>query len=671
MNISQLQQTFCPNNSEKKVDVNHSFNLSLLTTPVKDKFIRQVVSFGSSDVSINKASAAPKVDFSDVPPSQRKWWKEAVVYQIYPMSFKDTDGNGTGDIKGITQKLDYLQKLGINTLWLNPIYSSPEADNGYDISDYKGINPKYGTMQDMEKLIKEAHDRKMHIIMDVVFNHTSDEHPWFKAASDPNHPEHKKYKDYYTWADPKEGTKTLAKPQGEVPNGWESVFKGPAWAYNDRMGKYYFHLFHKKQPDLNWKNPEVRKSVDDITNFWVKKGIDGFRMDVIDHVGMNKPYFDPKKEKFIDTSRLNGYLKNLHKNALSHPLNPEKELMTVGECPCTNLDRIPFVVGDDKLSMIFNFDHIAIGDENGTKWTTKKPSLADLRSVITKWQKGTEEKGLWNSNFFMNHDQPRAVSQYGNDSTEEFRKDSSKMLATLNLTLKGTPYVYMGEEIGMTNVRFDDIREYKDVETKNIFIETIRNAKRKAEKEAKEQGLPASEVKKRSHNAALEAKNKVMDAIKAKGRDNSRTPMQWDASEKAGFTTGTPWIEINKNHSLNSKYSPINVVNSEKDSDSILYYYQKMIQVRKENPVLVYGKFNIFTPDDKQVFAYTRTLGNKKALVVLNYSDKSANFSTKENNLNLKDSKLLISNNTIANENDKESINLKPYEARVYLCKIT
>ncbi|MFA6989162.1 MAG: alpha-glucosidase [Candidatus Gastranaerophilaceae bacterium] len=655
----------------------------------------------NSKISFTSAIApASKVDFSSVSPSERKWWKETIVYQVYPQSFKDTDGNGIGDIKGITQKLDYLQNLGVDTLWLNPVYFSPEADNGYDISDYKKINPKYGTMEDMEELLKKVHDKKMHLIMDLVVNHTSDEHEWFKAASDPSHPDHKKYKDYYIWADPK--NPTPENPKGEVPNRWESHFKGSAWAYNEKMGKYYFHLFHQKQPDLNWKNPHVRKDVKDITQFWLEKGIDGFRMDVIDLIGMKKPDLNPKTKPlfgiiqhpifeeivarmkdtslplyklaplFIDHPRLDGYLKELmRKNDKFHPYNPENEIMTVGESPLTPLRRLQHVVGEDKLSMIFNFDLVTLDCENNTQWSTKKPSLADMRKVITKWQKGAEEKGLWNSIFDGNHDQPRAVSRFGNDSTEEFRKSSAKMLATLDLTLRGTPYIFMGEEIGMTNAKFDNIKDYRDVETDNIYKETVKNAKINAQKEAKTHNLSEAQTKTLIQKSVLKAEKEIMEKIKAKSRDNSRTPMQWDSSEKAGFTTGTPWININKNHSPNIKYSPINVEDEKKDSGSILNYYKKMIQVRKENPALVYGKFDILAPKNKQILAYTRTLGNQKALVVLNYSAEPAKFLTKANHINMADSKLLINNNPEMPEDKMENMSLKPYEARVYLLKTT
>ncbi|OGI18543.1 MAG: hypothetical protein A2287_06475 [Candidatus Melainabacteria bacterium RIFOXYA12_FULL_32_12] len=547
------------------------------------------------------------------------------------MSFKDTDGNGTGDIKGITENLDYLKDLGVNSLWLNPIYTSPEKDNGYDISDYKGINPKYGSMKDMEELIQEDHKRDLHIIMDLVVNHSSDQLSWFKAARDPNHPEHKKYKDYYIWAPPAKN--------GEVPNNWVSDFAGSAWTKNYKTNEYYFHTFLPEQPELNWRNPKVREAVNDILSFWLKKGIDGFRMDVIDHVGVNKPFRKPNKS-FVDFDRLESYIKGMGK-VLYDPniiCNKEKEIMTVGETPATDISNISKVIGPNKLNMVFNFDMVNTDSNpnNGSKWTDRKPELKDIKTVFTKWQSALEKEVDWYSIFLMNHDQPRALSRFGNDSTEEFREASAKMLATMLFSLKGTPYMYMGEEIGMTNPRFDNINDYKDVETHNHY------------KEVKEK-MPEQEI---------------MAGIKAKSRDNARTPMQWNNSMNAGFTTGTPWINLNPN------YTAINVEAARKDPNSIYNYFKNMIKLRKDNPVLIYGKYDLIAKDNEKVYSYTRTLGKEKILVVLNFSEKNTEFSlekysTNENKINMSGAKLLIGNYSDSSQ-DKKDLLLKPYEARVY-----
>lgn len=656
-----------------------------------------------------------KIDYSSVPPSKRKWWKEAVVYQIYPKSFKDTDGDGTGDIKGIIQKLDYLKGLGVDTLWLTPVSESPEVDNGYDISNYRKINPRYGSMKDMEELIDKAHEKNMHVLVDMVFNHTSDKHRWFEASADPNHPEHEKYKDYYIWADPE--NPTPEDPKGNPPDPMKSFFEMPAWTYNEKRGQYYFHLFYREQPSLNWKNPEVRKDIKKVANFWLKKKVDGFRMDVIDMIGLRKPDYNTEPQtlsgkifqaiikndlliqlgnklketalplthaasSFVNFPRLDKHLKELmEENKDFKPHNPEGEIMTVGETPITSLSKLPYVVGNDKLNMTFNFDLVKLGMENNSIWTTRRMPIDGIKRIITKWQRGTEKDGLWYSIYTGNHDQPRTVSQFGNDSTEEFRKSSAKMLATMNLTLRGTPFIFQGEELGMPNARFDSIEGYRDKDTHNVYSTTLKEAAQEAKNSISGQGLMEKEFESFVKSAEKEAKNDIWKKIQEKSRDNSRTPMQWDSSGKAGFTTGKPWIGFVKDQSANKKYAPMDVVSETARPDSVLNYYKKMIKIRKENPVLIYGEYdrlkqnrsivskfvNFLNPERDRIFAYTRTLKDKKALIVLNYSDKPNTFSMTDYNINSRNLKLLINSNPTPERDENNSMNLKPYEARVYL----
>jgi oligo-1,6-glucosidase len=555
-----------------------------------------------------------------VPIEERKWWKEGVVYQIYPKSFYDTDGDGIGDIKGIIKKLDHLKDLGVDIIWLNPVYKSPDDDNGYDISDYQAIQKELGTMKDWDLLVSEMHKRGMKLVMDLVVNHTSDEHKWFvESKQSKDNPK----RDFYIWAPP--------AADGGPPTNWMSAFGGPAWEFDDKTGEYYLHLFSKKQPDLNWKNPQVRQEVYDMMNWWLDKGADGFRMDVINFINKKdeiKDVANPYDQtSMIKGPHLNTYLKEMHQKALAG-----RDIMTVGECPGITLEEARKVVGKDskELNMVFNFDHVGLdSDENG-KWTTKRTELNDLKEVINKWQKGLEDSG-WNSIYLMNHDQPRAVSRFGNDAPE-FRKPSAKMLATMVMTLQGTPYVYMGEEIGMTNIKFDSIKDYRDIETLNYY------------KEAKAKGM---------------AEKDILQRIHAKSRDNSRTPMQWNNEKNAGFSKGTPWIKVNPN------YTQINVEKAKNDPDSIYHYMKELIKLRKESPVLVYGKFDMLADDDPNIFAYTRTLGKEKMLVVLNFSDK-ANQLDLPSNVDMSKATMVMDNYKNSNAIAGSQLELKPYEARVY-----
>ena len=498
----------------------------------------------------------------------KAWWKEGVVYQIYPRSFKDSNGDGIGDIKGIIEKLDYIKELGADIIWLCPIYKSPNDDNGYDVSDYMNIMDEFGTMQDFDKMLKEIHSRGLKLVMDLVVNHTSDEHKWFiESKSSINNP----YRDYYIW---KDGNDKMA------PNNWASFFSGPAWKYDDLTGQYYLHLFSEKQPDLNWENEKVRNEVYDMMNYWFKKGIDGFRMDVINLISKTPGLPDGKKNEnelygngyplFANGPRIHEFLQEMNKKVLSN-----YDIFTVGEAPGVDPETAKLYVDDDRneLNMIFQFELMDI-DSGTDKWDLKPWKLTTFKDIMYKWYDSLKEKG-WNSLFLNNHDQPRMVSRFGND--KEYRVESAKMLATFLHTWQGTPYIYQGEEIGMTNVRFEDLSDYKDIEIINMY------------KEKSQQGI---------------SKEAIMNSIFAKGRDNARTPMQWDSSEGAGFTKGKPWIKINPN------YNNINVEDSLKDTNSIFYYYQKLIKLRKEHEVIVYGDVNLLLRDDENIFAYTRSYGD-------------------------------------------------------------
>lgn len=538
---------------------------------------------------------------------ERQWWHSSVVYQIYPRSFKDSNGDGIGDINGIREKLDYLKELGIDVIWLSPVYKSPNDDNGYDISDYYDIMDEFGTMEDMDNLLKEANERGIKILMDLVVNHTSDEHKWFIEAKKSKDNE---YRDYYIWRD---------SVDGNEPNDLGSTFSGSAWQYDETTGQYYLHLFSKKQPDLNWENGKVRNEVYKMMNFWVDKGIGGFRMDVIDLIGKV-----PDEMITGNGPKLHEYLQEMNKAALEG-----KDLLTVGETWGATPDVAKLYSNPERkeLSMVFQFEHIGLDQiEAKEKWDVKSLELLDLKKVLSKWQTELEGQG-WNSLFWNNHDLPRIVSRWGND--KEYRIESAKMLATLLHGMKGTPYIYQGEELGMTNVRFDDINDYNDIESLNMYKDRL--------------------SKGYSHN-------EIMESIYAKGRDNARTPMQWDDSENAGFTTGTPWLAVNKN------YDKINAKQCLQDENSIFNHYKKLIDIRKNNDTIIYGDYKLLCEDDENIFAYVRELNGDKILVVCNFYDKDVEFKF-EGDFNY--SKVLLSN---YNDSSKmiEKLKLRPYEAVMY-----
>ena len=552
---------------------------------------------------------------------EKRWWRESVVYQIYPRSFCDSNGDGIGDLNGITSKFDYLKELGIDVIWLSPVYKSPNDDNGYDISDYQAIMDEFGTMEDFDRMLAAAHERGIKIMMDLVVNHTSDEHKWFiesrKSTDNP-------YRDYYIWRP--------AKEDGSLPNNWGSCFSGPAWEYDKTTDMYFLHLFSKKQPDLNWDNPVVRQEVFDMMNWWLDKGIDGFRMDVISLISKRPGLPD-------GTLGLNGYatfdiaangphvheyLQEMRQKALNNA-----DTITVGECAGVTLEEAKkYARSDEKeLNMVFQFEHMDVdGDEKAGKWTTRKMDLRDMKEILTRWQKGLQDVA-WNSLYWENHDQPRSVSRFGNDS-DEYREISAKMLATCLHMMQGTPYVYQGEELGMTNCPFNTLENFRDLESINAFHELTEQGKKTEEE--------------------------MMAAISYKGRDNARTPMQWDDSTYAGFSTAQPWIMVNPN------YTKINAKDQVNREDSVFKYYQKLISLRHNSDLIVYGTYDLLLADDPDIYAYTRTLDDDKLIVYCNFSDNTREVELPEEFTN---GKILISNYNDAAVNTK--ITLRPYEAIV------
>ena len=506
-----------------------------------------------------------------------EWWKNAVIYQIYPRSFMDSNGDGIGDIPGIEKKLDYLASLGIDVIWLSPVYKSPNVDNGYDISDYRDIQDEFGTLADMERLIDKIHEKGMKILMDLVVNHTSDQHPWFiEARSSKNNPK----RDYYIWADP--------KPDGSLPNNWESHFSGSVWQFDEKTGQYYLHIFSAGQPDLNWENPSVRKEVKDIALFWLDKGVDGFRMDVINFI--SKVPGLPSVPGATGLVRGNMFYMNGPKvHEYLHELNQDVfskyDIMTVGETPSVTPEIAHQYVDEDRgeLSMVFQFEHINT-DIKGTRWQIKPWSIKEFKGIISKWQKAIGDKG-WNSIYLSNHDQPRSVSRYGND--DKYLLESAKMLCTMNMTLRGTPYVYQGEELGMTNVRFDDISSYQDVESLGMY---------------EDYGKKGVSVHDR------------MELVYYRGRDSARTPMQWDSSENAGFSHARPWLAVNPN------YTWLNAENEMDNPDSIFSFYKNMIAFRRKHPVIIDGSFKEYFEDHDRLFAYMRENDDERLFTMLNFS---------------------------------------------------
>jgi oligo-1,6-glucosidase len=557
----------------------------------------------------------------------KAWWKECVVYQIYPRSFYDSNGDGIGDLRGILQKLDYLKELGVDVVWLCPVYKSPNDDNGYDISNYQDIMDEFGTLADWEELLAGMHKRGIRLVMDLVVNHTSDEHPWFQESrKSKNNP----YRDFYIWRPAKDG---------HEPNNWRSFFSGSAWQYDEQTGEYYLHLFTKKQPDLNWENPNVREEVFRMMDWWLQKGIDGFRMDVInmlskvpglpDAPAVNNDRYQFGGQYFINGPRLMEFLTEMKQKVLSR-----YDILTVGETGLVTTQDAINITGEETgaLKMLFQFDHMDLDAvKAGDPRRSVRPwRLRDLKGVMTRWQKDLEGRA-WNSIFLSNHDQPRALSRFGDDG--RYRVESAKLLATFTHMLQGTPYIYQGEEIGMTNVAFESIEDYRDVETLNMYKELV-----------KEKGVDPKEV---------------LRIIHAKSRDNSRTPIQWDASKQAGFTTGTPWIRVNPN------YKAINVADALADPNSIFHYYKKLIQLRKENPVIVYGTYDLILDSHEEIYAFTRTLEEDRLLVILNFSRNSPVFYLPEN-ISYSGVELLISNYNVDIDENFRQITLRPFEARVY-----
>lgn len=527
----------------------------------------------------------------------KTWWKEAVAYQIYPRSFKDSNDDGIGDIEGIISKLDYLKDLGIDIIWICPMYKSPNDDNGYDISDYKAIIDEFGTMEDFDKLLQKVHEKGMKLIIDLVINHTSDEHKWFiESRSSKDNPK----RDFYIWRDGKDG---------KEPNNWESIFKGSAWEYDYNTEQYFLHLFSKKQPDLNWENENVRKELYKMINWWLDKGIDGFRVDAISHIKKEKGLKDipnpknldyvPSFEKHMNVEGIHKYLKELKENTFD-----KYDIITVGEANGVNISQAPQWVGekDGKFNMIFQFEHLDLWDVDHKEQSTIKK----LKEVLSKWQEGLEGVG-WNALFIENHDIQRVVSTLGDD--KNFWEESSKALALMYFMQKGTPFIYQGQEIGMTNVKFEDIEDYNDIKTINIYKEKIKK------------GIP---------------KDQALKYVWETSRDNSRTPMQWDTTENAGFSKEKPWMKINSN------YVDINVREQENNLNSILNFYKKIIRVKKENEALIYGKYNLILAHHEQIYAYTRTLGNEKFIVIANLTNNEVKYTYKREKLNYKG--LIISN---------------------------
>lgn len=568
---------------------------------------------------------------------QKRWWKESVVYQIYPRSFKDSNGDGVGDLRGIIKKLDYVQKLGVDVVWLCPVYQSPNDDNGYDISDYYDINNEFGTLSDWEELLAGLHDRGIKLMMDLVVNHTSDEHSWFvEARKSKDNP----YRDYYIWRSGKEGRE---------PNNWASFFGGSAWQYDEATDEYYLHLFSRKQPDLNWENPKLRAEIYTMMHWWLRKGIDGFRMDVINVISkvpglpdapvVTSDRYQFGGQYFVNGPRLHEFLSEMKQEVLSH-----YDIVTVGETPMLTTEHGIALTHEETghLNMLFQFEHMVIDEDPNSALPHRSVQpwrLHDLKQVMTRWQKDLERKG-WNSQYLTNHDTPRAVSRFGDDS--QYRVESAKLLATFLHLLHGTPYVYQGEEIGMTNVRFESIEDYQDIETRTVYHELV-----------EEKGI---------------APDAAMEIIYARSRDNSRTPMQWDGTLYAGFTTGTPWLKVNPN------YREINVQQALTDPNSIFAYYQQLIRLRKAHPVIVYGTYDLILESHEQVYAFTRTLKDERLLVLLNFTQDTPVL-TLPDEVSFDSQELLISNygmNNVMDNNEAEGreeirqLTLRPFEARVY-----
>lgn len=545
---------------------------------------------------------------------KKAWWKESVVYQIYPRSFCDSNGDGIGDLRGIIGKLDYLKRLGVDILWLSPIYQSPNDDNGYDISDYQAIMKDFGTLEDFTELLEEAHKRNLRIIMDLVVNHTSDEHVWF-AESRKGNP---RYRDYYIW---KEGK------NGNPPNNWGSWFSGPAWEYDEQRGMYYLHIFSKKQPDLNWENDKVRREVYDMMLWWLDKGVDGFRMDVISMISKRQDFSDGEllAGGYGDLTpfcahgpRVHEYLQEMNREVLS-----KYDIMTVGEASCVTLEEAKKYAGEDRgeLDTVFQFEHMELGNGAYGKWSDAPVRLTELKAVFDKWERGLDGIG-WNTLFWSNHDQPRAVSRFGDDG--RYWELSAKMLGTCLHMMKGTPYIYQGEELGMLNAGFTELSQYRDLESINAYHELV-----------EENGMP---------------KEQMLRYLQKRSRDNARTPMQWDDSAYGGFSSCEPWIGVNPNYRYINAKAQIN------DPTSIYNYYQQLIKLRHEREIIVYGDFEVLLPESEELFAYRRSNAGEELLVVCNFTDRKLELPLDT----MKYKRLL------GNYRDTLWTELRPYEAVVF-----
>lgn len=554
---------------------------------------------------------------------KKTWWKESVVYQIYPRSFKDSNGDGIGDLGGIIEKLDYLKELGADVLWLSPIYQSPNDDNGYDISSYQEIMSEFGTMEDFDALLEGAHQRGLKIMLDLVVNHSSDEHDWFQMS---RKKEANPCQDFYIW-------------EKEKPNNWESYFGGSAWEYDEEKEMYYLHLFSKKQPDFNWDNHKLRQKIYEMMTWWMEKGIDGFRMDVINLISKvpefpegevieGTPYTE-KAPYVVCGPHMHDYLKEMNEQVLCR-----YDMMTVGEGLGLDVDQARKITdeNENELNMMFTFEHVNVeGDENG-KWSDQRFDLVKLKEILAKWQEGLAGAG-WNSLYWENHDQPRVVSRFGDDGV--FWEESAKMLATCLHMMRGTPYIYQGEEIGMTNIRLKSVDEYEDIETKAAY-----------ERYTKYLGY---------------SDEKMLSCIHAMSRDNARTPMQWEDSPHGGFTSGTPWFGVNPN------YTKINAAAQVKDEASIFHYYKQLIQLRKRFEIIVYGDFQLLLPEDRNLFVYERSYEDQKLLTVCNFAAESIEFEVPDS-YREKEAGILICNYEMAGY--ENVMQLRPYEARVYLLEL-
>ncbi len=556
------------------------------------------------------------------------WWKEGVVYQIYPRSFNDSNGDGVGDLRGILEKLDYLQHLGVTIVWLCPVYKSPNDDNGYDISDYHAVMDEFGTFGDWEELLAGLHARGIKLLMDLVVNHTSDEHPWFvesrKSRDNP-------HRDLYIWRPGREGG---------PPNNWASLFGGSAWELDEATGEYYLHLFSKKQPDLNWENPALREKVYEMMTWWLEQGIDGFRLDAINLISKASGLPDAavtteSRYQFVGDRTFNGprlleFLGEMKVRVLS-----KYDVVTVGETSLVTTEHGVDITHEETgaLNMLFQFEHMDLDKDEESilpRWSVKSWSMVELKQVMTRWQKELEGRG-WNSQYLSNHDLPRAVSRFGDDG--RYRVESAKLLATFTHMLHGTPYIYQGEEIGMTNIAFDTINDYRDIETLNMYREFV-----------EEQGMDPKVV---------------MAMVHAKSRDNARTPMQWDNSLNADFTTGAPWIKVNPN------YTYVNVEAALADPDSVFHTYRRLIELRKEHPVLTYGAYDLLLGDHEEIYAFTRTLGDERLLVILNFTENTPLFKLPAE-VSFTSHELLLSNYDVDTPENIRQVVLQPYKARVY-----